>query len=140
MLGQRRAKLVHDAGTGLLDVPVDLDTGGLDHAAHGLRNLGTDTVTGNQDYIVRHNLLLLVFGVVRFFYASTLLLFGEIQAKTFNKHFANLARTGLKIAALTVLGIELKAQRKLLGNLASISPWQNSYRQPSMSRYSRSPW
>lgn len=66
---------------------------------------------------MRHNLLLLVFGVVRFFNASTLLLFGEIQAKTFNKHFANLARTGLKIAALTVLGIELKAQRKLLGNL-----------------------
>ena len=76
MLGQRRVKLVHDAGAGLLDVPVDLDTGGLDHAAHGLRNLGTDTVAGNQDYIVRHNLLLLVFGVVGFFNASTLLLFG----------------------------------------------------------------
>lgn len=66
---------------------------------------------------MRHNLLLLVFGVVRFFNASTLLLFGEIQAKTFNKHFANLARTGLEIAALAVLGIELKAQRKLLCNL-----------------------
>ena len=66
---------------------------------------------------MRHNLLLLVFGVVRFFYASTLLLFGEIQAKTFNKHFANLARTGLEIATLAVLGIELKAQRELLGDL-----------------------
>ncbi|EBA38544.1 hypothetical protein COLAER_02333 [Collinsella aerofaciens ATCC 25986] len=66
---------------------------------------------------MRHNLLLLVFGVVRFFNASTLLLFGEIQAKTFNKHFANLARTGLEIAALAVLGVELKAQRELLGDL-----------------------
>ena len=117
VLGQRRAKLVHDTGTGLLDIPVNLDAGGLDHAAHGLRDLGTDTVTGNQDYIVRHNLLLLVFGVVRFFNASTLLLFGEIQTETFNEHFANLARTGLEIAALAVLGIELKAQRKLLGDL-----------------------
>lgn len=81
VLGQRRTELVHDAGAGLLDVPVDLDTGGLDHAAHGLRNLGTDTVTGNQDYIVRHNLLLLVFGVVRFLNASTLLLLESSRPK-----------------------------------------------------------
>ena len=60
MLGQRRAVLLHNARTGLLYVPIDLDTRGVDHAPHGRSDLGADTVSGNQYNVVCHALLLVL--------------------------------------------------------------------------------
>ena len=54
-LGQRVAVvLVHHVGARLLDVPVELDAGGLEHAARRLGELGAGAVAGDQGHAMRH--------------------------------------------------------------------------------------
>ena len=48
------AVLVHRRGARGTDVPVELDTGRLEHAAGRFRQLGTDAVPGDQRYAVGH--------------------------------------------------------------------------------------
>ena len=49
-LGQRRAVLVHDVRAGLGDLPLDVDAGRLDDAAHRGRDLGSDAVAGDEGH------------------------------------------------------------------------------------------
>ena len=54
-VGQRVAAVLgHDVDAGLLDVPVDLDAGRLEHAARGFGQLGADAVAGDQCDAMRH--------------------------------------------------------------------------------------
>ena len=39
---------IHDGGPGVLDVPIDLHTGGFDHPTGRGRDLGPDAVSGDQ--------------------------------------------------------------------------------------------
>ena len=51
---QRRAVLGHDAFAGVLDLPVEGDARGVEDAAGGLRQLGTDAVAGDEGDSVGH--------------------------------------------------------------------------------------
>jgi hypothetical protein len=62
------AVLVHDVGSGLLDVPFELDSGGLEDPAGGLRQLGADAVAGDESDSMSHTAATLAkrwFGPVR---------------------------------------------------------------------------
>ena len=51
---ERLAGLENECGVELGDFPIDGDAGGIDGAARGLRDFGTDTIAGNKSYEVRH--------------------------------------------------------------------------------------
>ena len=54
-VGQRIAAVLgHDVGARLADVPVELDSGGLEDAAGGFGELGADPVAGDQCDAMRH--------------------------------------------------------------------------------------
>ena len=48
MVGQRCAVLGHHVLAGIGDLPLDVDAGRLDHAAHRRRDLGSDAVAGDE--------------------------------------------------------------------------------------------
>ena len=56
VLGQRVAVvLLHHVGARVLDVPVELDAGRLEHAARRLGELGAGPVAGDQCHAMRHS-------------------------------------------------------------------------------------
>ena len=63
VVGQRRAVLVHDVLAGVGDLPLDVDAGRLDDAAHRRGDLGTDAVAGDErDGVLGHAWCLLDVG------------------------------------------------------------------------------
>ena len=53
-LGERLAGLENQGGAELGDFPIDGDAGGIDGAARGLGDFGTNAIAGNESYEVRH--------------------------------------------------------------------------------------